>query len=109
MEEGIGWIVIVIALLVAIIAGYQFIPGGLYALVTVLGLLLFAALDQLLSAGFFPHAPWVMWCLWGIIMGAAFAFWTIAPVYGLRQQRPLIMATPLTLMVLVALIRLVIA
>ncbi len=60
------------------------------------------ALDHLFSASIFPQAPWVMWCFWGGVVGAAFGFWTVAPRYGLRHRRPLILLLPFPLMLLVA-------
>lgn len=70
-----------------------------------LSYLLCYGFDHLFSARLYPHAPWVMWCLWGGVIGAAFGFWTVAPRYGLRHRRPLILLLPFPLMLLIASIR----
>ena len=106
MEEGIGWTIIVVAILILLIAGFRFLPGGIYWCLAIIGFITFFSLDQLFSAALAPQAPWLMWIIWGAVIGAAFAFWTIAPVYGFRQHRRLIMLSPLGLMAMVAVIRL---
>jgi hypothetical protein len=108
MEESIGWIIIVIAVIVLLIAGISYAPAAIYLFLTVLGTLIALLFDQLFSASLLPGAPWVMWLLGGALIGAAFAFWTLAPVYGLRKQRPLILATPFILLLLLAALRLIV-
>ena len=46
------------------------------------------------SARLIPGAPWVMWALWGALIGASLGFWAVAPVFGLRKQRSLIGIPP---------------
>ncbi len=106
MEENIGRVIIVIAILVLLIAGFQFLPGGLYWTLAVCGFATHYTLDQLFSAQLIPFAPWLMWIIWGAVIGLALAFWTIAPIYGLREQRRFIMCTPVGLMLVVMVIRL---
>lgn len=108
MEEAIGWGIIIIALVFVLLVGYKVIPVGLYWILAVLGALVFLILDQLFSASLFPRVPWLSYCIGGALIGAAFAFWTVAPIYGLRKQRPLIIAAPFALLVFTALIRLMI-
>lgn len=108
MEEGIAWILLFIALCVAFRFLYGWVLGGLYWLFSALGYFVFGTLDGLFSAPLAPHAPWVMWGVWGAIIGATLAFWTLAPVYGLRKQRAWIAAAPFILMLVVALVRLVV-
>lgn len=58
------------------------------------------SVDWLTGARLTPNAPAIMWAIWGAILGGTMAFWLSAPLYGLRKQRTLIIAAPLTLMVL---------
>jgi hypothetical protein len=77
------------------------VPGA-YCGVAVLGLYLHFFLDRLFSAALIPGAPWVMWGIWGGIMGGMLGFWSVAPRYGLGEKRILLVFAPLVLLLLVA-------
>lgn len=104
MENCLGRLIVIIAVLVVVALGFRFVPAGVYCGFAILGFGTFFVLDRLFSAPLIPHLPWIMWVLWGAVIGLACAFWTLAPVYGLRQQRRLILATPCVLMVIVAVV-----
>lgn len=99
------WIIIIVVGLCLLPFIIRPLFGALYALLAAFALLVFTALDELCSAPLIPAAPWVMWMIWGALLGASLAFWTVAPVFGLRKQRPLIGIAPLILMAIVGLIR----
>ena len=106
MEEAIAWVLVVLALLVALPFVIHYILIGIYWLLAAVSYLFFAAMDGLCSAALLPESPWLMWLIWGAVIGAALGFWTVAPIYGLRRQRVWIAAAPFLLMGIVTLIRL---
>ena len=105
MEEAIAWVLIIIAVAVALPFVIRYILIGIFWLFSVMSTLIFGGLDQLFGASSIPHAPWAMWLVWGAVIGATLAFWMFAPIYGLRKYRAWIAAGPLLLMVAVALLR----
>ena len=106
MEEAIIWIIIIIAIIILLLPVlFKYILPGLYAGLAVLAFYVFYLLDALFSASLTPHAPFLMWLCWGALFGAAFAFWTVAPRYGLRGQRHFILIAPCALMLLLAAVR----
>lgn len=105
MEELIAWILVVIALLVVLQFTLGYVLIGLYWFVAVVASLFISSLDTLFSASLVPGLPWLMWVIWGALIGAALAFWTIAPIFGQRRRRALILAAPFGLMLLIALAR----
>jgi len=105
MAEGGIWIILAIIVLLALPFIIRPLLGAVYASLVALSMGVFALLDEFYSARLLPAAPWVMWMFWGALIGASLAFWTVAPIFGLRKQRPLIGIAPLILMVLVGLIR----
>jgi hypothetical protein len=107
VEESIIWFLIITGLLLVVGAFlFQYIIPGAYYALAALALLIYYALDQAFSVAIFPTVPWLMWLFWGAMIGAALGFWTVAPVYGLRKYRPLIIFFPAILMLFVALLRL---
>ena len=62
------------------------------------------SVDWLVGARLTPGTPAIMWAIWGAILGGTLAFWLVAPIYGLRKMRPLIVAAPLLLMGAIALL-----
>ena len=66
----------------------------LYAGIVSLSLAIFSLLDEVCSARLLPGAPWLLWMLWGALIGASLGFWTVAPVFGLRKHRSLIGIAP---------------
>jgi len=80
----------------------------LYAALVSLSLATFSLLDELCSARLLPAAPWLLWMLWGALIGASLGFWTVAPIFGLRKHRSLIGIAPLILMALVGLVRMLV-
>lgn len=107
MEEAVIWMIIALFVCIIGVAAHHLIIPGIFWFIAILSLTIFTILDTVFSASLIPHAPWVMWCIWGIVLGGAFGFWTIAPVYGLRKNRPLILLVPVGLMTIVALIYMV--
>ena len=105
MANGVIWLVLGIIFLFALPFIIRPLFAAIYALLAALGMILFTALDELCSASLIPAAPWLMWMLWGALIGAALAFWTMAPVFGLRKHRSLIGVAPLILMALLGVVR----
>lgn len=87
-----------------VIIAVLYVLAGAYCILIAAIMALIALLDSMMSAGFFAQLPAVMWAVWGAIVGGALAFWTIAPLYGLRKLRPLIAGAPFALMGVVALL-----
>lgn len=55
-------------------------------------------LDIVTGGHILPSAPWVLWTMWGGVFGAALGYWLIAPLYGNRENRSLVLWLPLLLM-----------
>jgi len=102
VEEGIAWILVGIAVLVALPFVLRYILIGIYWFFAVVAHHFFGVMDELSSAPLLPGAPWVAWMLWGAVIGAALGFWTVAPIYGLRKQRTWIALLPFVLMAVMA-------
>ena len=105
MEEIITWGIVIIAFVLLL----PFIHGPLFTFQAVFSVFAFKVLDVVLGADLLPAAPWLIWSVWGALIGTALGFWTIAPVYGLRSRRRLIASAPFLLIALVALLRLICA
>lgn len=105
MEERIGWLIIIIAIILLFALGIRFFPAGVYSGLAVSGFVLCYVLDQLFSASLLPAAPWVMWAVVGLLTGGCFAFWTIAPIFGMRKQRPLVLLAPVAVILVLAVVR----
>lgn len=101
------WVVVIILGILLLIFIRQ-VVGVLYAALVSLSFATFWLLDELCSARLLPAAPWLLWMFWGALIGATLGFWTIAPVFGLRKQRSLIAISPLILMALVGLVRMMV-
>jgi len=108
MEETIAWVLVIIAIVVALPFVLRYVLIGLYWFFAAAAHLYFSTLDTLTGASLIPAAPWVMWLFWGAVIGAALAAWTLAPVYGLRQYRVWIALAPFLLMLVTAALRAVI-
>ncbi len=52
-------------------------------------------LDTITGGAALPIAPWIAWTVWGAVMGGALGYWLVAPSYGERENRPLILLVPL--------------
>jgi len=102
VEEAIAWILVIIALLVVLPFVIRYVVIGIYWFFAAISHQFFGAMDELGSASLIPGAPWVAWLLWGAVIGAALAFWTVAPIYGLRKQRLWIVLLPFVLMAVMA-------
>jgi hypothetical protein len=96
-------IFIIGALLILVLGPYIF--PAIYYVIALLALYIFTGLDQGFSVPLFPACPWLMWLVWGAILGAILGFWTVASIYGLRKYRPYFILIPLVLMGIVALLR----
>lgn len=107
MEEIIIWVIIIIAIIILLFPlMLKYILPGIYCALAIAAFYLFWLLDQLFSAQIFPNLPYLSWVIAGALIGMAFAFWTVAPRFGLREQRPLILLTPFMFIILTALLRL---
>lgn len=114
MEEGIIWFLIVAALLLVCLvaihglvgAGFTIIPILYFALAN-LAYEIYGALDQVFSTALLHQIPWFMWMFWGALIGAALGFWTLAPIFGWRQHRRWIIASPFIFMALLQLVCLI--
>jgi hypothetical protein len=56
-------------------------------------------LDLAIGARTLPGAPWVFWTIWGAVFGGALGYWLVAPQYGNRENRGVILLWPLLAMV----------
>lgn len=107
MEEIIIWVIIIIAIIILLLpVMLKYLLPGIYTGLAICAFYLFWLLDQLFSAKFFPDLPYLSWVIAGALIGIAFAFWTVAPRFGLREQRPIILLAPFMLILLTALVRL---
>jgi len=102
VEEAIAWILVIMALLVILPFVIRYIAIGIYWFFAAVSHQFFGVMDELTNAPLIPGAPWVAWLLWGAVIGAALAFWTVAPIYGLRKQRLWIVLLPFVLMAVMA-------
>ena len=109
-ELGGGCIALAVGLAIAawvismIVMAVMYVLAGVYCVAIGAIMFVLAVLDGATSASLFASAPAVMWTIWGAIIGGALAFWMVAPLYGLRKQRPLIAGAPFVLMGAVALL-----
>ncbi len=115
MEEMIIWGLIVVAILVVVFvllhntlgqAGPALIPG-LYWGLALLAYFALGILDQLFNTSFFPGCPWLLWLIWGALIGGALGLWTMAPIFGWRNYRRWIIAAPFIFMGLVQVVCLI--
>jgi len=104
MEEGIIWVLIVVAVLLVGVVLLQsvitLVIPAIYFALAILAHVIYGILDQLFSTTLFPRLPWLMWLIWGALIGAALGFWTLAPIFGWRNYRRWIIAGPFLLMAL---------
>ena len=104
MEGLFGWVVIAVIVIILLNAFIHPILAGIYWLLMIISTWCFIFLEWWCSARVLPYCGWVLWMFWGAMIGAAWAFWTLAPVYGLRAWRPLIALAPFLLMTLIAIV-----
>lgn len=90
-------ILLILYVLVAVLQLAVYVLAGLYTALAVLGGALLAALDSLFSARLVEGVPEAGWMFAGALLGAGVGAWTIAPVYGLRRARPLLLILPVLL------------
>lgn len=108
MEELIAWILVIAAVVIVLPFIIHWVIAGLYCFLAAVGWGSYFTLDQFFNAAFIPSAPWVMWMIAGGMIGAALGFWTLAPVYGLRRYRLLIVLAPFFLTTVIMMIRLLV-
>lgn len=46
-----------------------------------------------------PVAPWIAWTVWGAVVGGALGYWLVAPAYGQRSNRALILLAPVLVLI----------
>src|SRR5687768_2520729 len=100
---GYGVLIILLLVLLIYVLGALmhlavYVLAGLYAFLPVLGAALTAGFDALFSARLFAGHPEVGWAIGGMILGVGVGAWTIAPVYGLRRARPVLLVLPLLIL-----------
>ena len=102
------WLVgILIAMfLFAIIVIPFYVVLGVYAVVKFIALNTFVALDELFYLGF-GMPVFVVWMLWGLVIGAAIQGYREMKIYGRKRIAVLIAITPILLLVLVGGIKIV--
>lgn len=52
-------------------------------------------LDVATGGAALPVAPWIAWTVWGAVVGGALGYWLVAPAYGRRANRALILLAPI--------------
>ncbi len=105
MDTALSWVLVIIALIVLLSVAIRPLLSALYWFFAVVSQGAFAFLDRFFLADLLPAVPWLFWLIWGAVIGAACGLWTLAPIYGWRQHRPLIIAAPFALLLLIFLLR----
>jgi len=59
-------------------------------------------LDVATGAQALPIAPWIAWTIWGTAIGGALGYWLVAPSYGQRANRALILIAPIFVLTLLS-------
>ncbi len=85
-----------------IIVRYPYIT--LVILLTICGRYTLSLIDFLTSSVLISKLPFIMWTLWGAIIGACAGFWLVSPVRGRSQQRIRVIMTAIGVMVLLSLL-----
>lgn len=97
MEELVGWLIGIVIVAALIFFAVAYALAAVFCLLVVIGWLVMVLGDHAVGAGALPMAPWIPWAIAGGLLGAALGFWTMAPVYGLKKKRPLIVAAPVVI------------
>jgi hypothetical protein len=100
-----GWIVLA-GLIGAAIYFWRPVVKGLYMGVWATAFGVQWAFDWLFGARETFDRPWIMWALWGAVLGACLGFWLIAPTFGLRRWRTPLLFLPVVAMIGVAVLAL---
>ncbi len=96
MEIAIG--IAVVALIVLL--GIYVIPG-IYWFAAQISFHFFYFFDALFSANYFTGIPWFAWGIAGGLIGASIAFLSVAPRYGMRKKKLLILLSPLIIILII--------
>lgn len=88
----------IVALIVLI--GIYVIPG-IYWFLAQVSFHFFYYLDSLFSANFFTGIPWFAWGIAGGLIGASIAFLSVAPRYGMRKRKILILLAPFVIILFI--------
>lgn len=59
-------------------------------------------LDTAVGARALTYAPFLIWAFWGGVFGGALGYWLIAPVYGDRDNRVMVLILPVFIMIVCA-------
>ena len=105
MDTALSWVLVAVALIVLLSVVIRPLLSGLYWFFAVFSQGTFGVLDRFFLGDLLPIAPWFCWLFWGAVIGAVCGLWTLAPVYGWRKQRPLILAAPFMLLGVIFLAR----
>lgn len=57
------------------------------------------SLDVATGGAALPIAPWIAWTVWGTVVGGALGYWLVAPAYGQRANRALILLAPVLVLI----------
>ncbi len=57
------------------------------------------SLDVATGGAALPIAPWIAWTVWGAVVGGALGYWLVAPAYGQRSNRALILLAPILVLI----------
>lgn len=102
MEELVVWLIGIIAVIALVVYAVAYALAAVFCLLVGIGWLVMAIGDHAVGAGALPTAPWIPWAVAGGLLGAALGFWTMAPVYGWKNRRPLIVAIPVIIILCIA-------
>jgi hypothetical protein len=104
MDEFVGFLLaatfvigLIGMLVAAVVALILLVLAMVWCVLVVAAWGLVAVTDLVFSAQLAPDAPWLPWAVCGAVLGGAVGFWSIAPVYGWRRGRPLLLVVPLLL------------
>lgn len=84
---------------IAVLVGIALVAWGPVSQVSMFVVFL---LDVVTSGDKVPVLAPVLWALWGAAIGTAVGMWMVAPSNGNGRQRPLILAAPFVVMLVVS-------
>lgn len=81
-------------LVIALIIGFPYVLAAL----SVLSFAILWMLDCMSGSHILGLPPVLAWSLVGLVLGASFGFWSVAPAIGMRRIRRVVAAIPLVLL-----------
>lgn len=89
MEEAVVYLAMAAAVVVAVVMAIAYVLAGIYAAIAFVATAFFAAGDAIFGVRAAGGSPSLLWCLAGALLGAAWGWHSVMPIYGLRRWRPL--------------------